>query len=122
MPHAVVSYDMKRFTVATAEPATVSHNPELIKKVLAGKGAIAGLLHLSHIVLPKGSTAVEHSHPDTQEVFYCIRGLVRFSVNGSEEALGAGECLVVEQGERHSILDVPDEAEMVYFMTASTAS
>ncbi len=107
---------MKRYSLETTPYEQISHNPKLKKRVLFHKGVVPGLTHLSQIVLPKGANAIEHVHDNTSEVFYCIRGRVIFVVNGKEEPLGAGECLVVDPGEPHSIKDVTEEAEMVYFM------
>ena len=107
---------MRRFSLKDTPESPVSHNPDIMKRVLCEKGTVPGLMHLSHIVLPKGSGAVEHSHEKTSEVFYCTRGRVIFIVNGNVEPLGPGQCLVVEPGELHSIEDVPEEAGMLYFM------
>ncbi len=107
---------MKRYSIKTTPETPVSHNTGLKKHVLFSNETVPGLLHLSHLVLPKGSTAREHTHEKSSEVFYCLRGEIHFIVNKSEEVLGAGECLVVEPGETHSIKDVTHEAEMVYFM------
>ncbi len=113
---------MKRYSLETTPEAQVRHNPELKKRVLFHKGVVPGLMHLSHLVLPKGSDAFEHVHDNFSEVFYCIRGRIIFIVNGKEEPLGPGECMVVEPGEPHSIKDVPEEAEMVYFMNEPEGS
>ena len=114
-PCAIVNA-MKRFSTEETPESPVSHNPGIMKRVLFHKGTVPGLIHLSHVVVPKGSDAFEHTHDDISEVFYCIRGRIIFTVNGKEETLGPGQCMVVEPGEPHSIKDVPEEAEMVYFM------
>lgn len=107
---------MKRFSLKDTPKSPVSHNPLIMKRVLFKNGTVPGLMHLSHITLPKGSDAVKHVHENTSEVFYCFSGKVIFIVNNKEETLGPGQCLVVEPGEAHSIKDVPEEAEMLYFM------
>ena len=107
---------MKVFSLDETAESPVNHNPEIMKRVLFHRGTVPGLIHLSHVVLPKGSDAVEHSHEGISEVFYCIRGKVIFTVNGQEQPLGPGQCLVVEPHEPHSIKDVTEEAELLYFM------
>jgi quercetin dioxygenase-like cupin family protein len=107
---------MKRFSLKDTPASPVSHDPSLEKRVLFGEGTVNGLKHLSHIVLKAGSRAVEHAHAGNSEVFYVIRGTVTFKVNGNEETLEAGECMVVEPGEKHSIEEVSDGAEMLYLM------
>ena len=114
-----MGYDtgMKRFSLSETPYAPVSHDPGLKKKVLIASGTLTGIKHLSHIVLKEGQTAVEHAHAGVSEVFYCIRGRVVFTVNGLEQHLRPGECLVVEPGQQHSIADVPEECEMLYLMS-----
>jgi mannose-6-phosphate isomerase-like protein (cupin superfamily) len=94
----------------------VSHDPELKKKVLAR--GLPCVKRLSHIVLVPGNRASLHSHPKGYEVFYFIRGAIVFEVNGKEVRLKKGDCLVVEPGEPHSITDVLEETELVYFIAA----
>ena len=109
---------MKRYSLQDTPVSPVSHDATLKKKVIIPPGTLQGVKYLSHIVLKEGSTAVEHLHAGTNEVFYCIRGRVVFTVNRTEEPLGAGECLVVEPGEPHSIKDVTEECELLYFMSS----
>jgi len=91
----------------------VSHNPELKKQVLIKEG-FSCIRHFSHIVFKPGDTAVEHTHDQGYEVFYCIRGEILFMVGGKEVLLEGGSFLVVEPREPHS-LRATTEAEMVYF-------
>jgi quercetin dioxygenase-like cupin family protein len=108
---------MKHYSLDTTPLSGLSHDPTLKKQVLMPPGEMDSPVHISHIVLPAGSTAIEHTHEDKNEIFYGIRGLVVFKVNGKEMPLGPGELVVVEPGEHHSIVDVPEEAEMLYLMT-----
>lgn len=106
---------MKHYTLDAAPVRPVSHNPELKKKVLFPDG-ISCLTHISHIVLQPGATASAHSHAETTEIFYCVRGAIVFSVNGESAALLPGHLLVVEPGEEHAIAEVKGESEMIYMM------
>jgi uncharacterized cupin superfamily protein len=98
--------------------APISHAPGLKKRVLLADG-LSCVKNLSHAVLPAGSTAVEHVHGEAYEIFFCVRGEMVFNVNGRDALLKGGECLVVEPGEAHSVRDVKDEAEIVYFFAAA---
>lgn len=108
---------MKHYRLKTTGYTPVSHNPEIKKKVLV-EGGFSCVKHLSHVVLRPGDTAIEHSHPDASEVFYCIRGQVEFVVSGSPVTLKGGSCLVVEPGEVHSIATVREETELIYMLAA----
>lgn len=106
---------MRLYTLDKAEEKPVSHDPSLKKRVLVAEG-VGCVAHISHIVLRPGSTASLHSHQDTTEVFYCVRGSITFAVNGAPVTLSAGSCLVVEPKEEHAIVEVAVESEMVYMM------
>lgn len=110
-------HGMKLFSLNETPFAPVSHDPGLKKQVLMGGDVLPGLRHISHINLLEGSRAVEHDHPDAYEVFYCMGGKVLFKVGGREVPLSSGQLLIVEPGERHSIEDTPEEAELLYFMS-----
>jgi len=106
---------LKHYTLEGAPVRPVSHNPELHKRLLLPEG-VSCLRHISHIVLKPGSVASMHSHPETTEIFYCVRGLITFSVEDTPVRLKRGHLLVVEPGEEHAIIDVSEESEMVYMM------
>jgi mannose-6-phosphate isomerase-like protein (cupin superfamily) len=106
---------MKLQTLEKAEEKPVSHDMGLKKKLLV-PGGVGCISHISQIVLKPGSTASTHSHKDSSEVFYCVRGSIVFNVDGRPVTLSAGSCLIVEPGEEHAIVDVGVESEMVYMM------
>lgn len=107
---------MRLYSLASTPFTPVSHNPELKKQVLMPE-PLSCVRHISHLKLSPGSTAVEHSHNEASEVFYCTRGAIVFRVSGKEVSLNEGSCLIVEPGESHAIVEVPVESEMVYFLT-----
>ena len=106
---------MKHYTLDAAPERPVSHDPELKKRVLFPEG-ISCLRHISHIVLKAGSTASAHTHAETTEIFYCVRGAITLCVNHERTHLLPGHLLVIEPGEEHAIVEVPVESEMVYMM------
>jgi quercetin dioxygenase-like cupin family protein len=106
---------MKHYSRARIPFEPVSHDPALRKQVLVRDGLLPGLGNLSHIVLVPGSRAAGHLHAEGSEVFYCIRGSLRLTVDGKEVLLSGGECLVVEPREVHSIDDTLEESELLYF-------
>jgi quercetin dioxygenase-like cupin family protein len=105
---------MKLYSKDASPLEPVTHDPDLTKKVLFRSGVLPGIEHLSVIRLPAGSRASEHEHADDYEVFYATEGEVVFRVGGRDVTLSAGQCLVVEPGEPHSVLETNSEAELVY--------
>ena len=113
---------MKLFSLRDTPYTPISHDPALKKQILVPDKVLPGIWHISHIILPTGSRVVKHEHRDASEVFYCIKGNVKFRINGKAIALMGGQCLVVEPGEPHSIEDTPAETELVYFMVEGSSS
>lgn len=109
---------MRLYTLEKSEEKSVAHDPALKKRILVPEG-VGAVRHISHIILRPGNTASIHSHKDGTEVFYCVRGSIRFSVNRRTVPLDAGSCLIVEPGEEHAIEEVIEESEMVYMMVAA---
>jgi mannose-6-phosphate isomerase-like protein (cupin superfamily) len=112
---------MKLFSLSETPYTPISHDPALKKQVLVPKNVLRSIWHISHIILSAGSRVSVHEHRDSSEVFYCIKGNVKFMINGKEIDLGSGQCLVVEPGEPHSIEVTPKETELVYFMVEGSS-
>ncbi|MGD2081309.1 MAG: cupin domain-containing protein [Nitrospirota bacterium] len=96
----------------------VSHDPQLKKRVLVGKGAIPHIRAISFIEMNPGDTAESHSHAGGHEVFFGLGGRIDFVVEGRDVPLAEGACLVVEPGEVHSIKGAARGSRMLYFLTA----
>lgn len=108
---------MKLYTLEKAQEKPVSHDPGLKKKLLVPDG-VGCVRHISHIVLKQGESVADHSHSGGAEVFYCIRGSLKFSVNGEPALLSEGSCIIVEPGEAHAIVEVSEKTELLYMMVA----
>jgi quercetin dioxygenase-like cupin family protein len=73
--------------------------------------------HVSHVIFSPGSKISGHAHADGAEVFYCIRGKAAFSINGETVVIMKGHLLIIEPGELHSIDEIIEETELLYFYT-----
>ena len=107
---------MKLFSLHDTPFEPISHDPQLKKKVLT-RNTIPHIKHISHASFPPGSTVSEHSHSDGAEVFYCIRGKAAFFINGQRAVIMEGHLLIIEPGELHSISEIREETELLYFYT-----
>lgn len=106
---------MRHYTLKDSPQRPVSHDPSLIKRLIAGEGILPGIRGISHIVLPVGSSVESHVHEMGYEVFYCIRGEGVAFVDDGEVPMGEGHCLVVEPGEPHGFKSVSHDMELLYF-------
>lgn len=105
---------MKLFSLDETPYEPISHDPQLRKKVLA-RDQLPCLKHISHVILLPGSRVSEHSHSDGAEVFYCIQGEAVFLIKGERFSIKRGHLLIIEPGELHSIPEIIEETEMLYF-------
>lgn len=105
---------MQLFSLDRSPLEPVSHDPGLKKRVLI-HNTLPHIKHISHIILQQGDMASEHVHIDTYEVFYCIRGNAEFLIKGEYVTIRKGDLLFVEPGEFHSITEIKEETELLYF-------
>lgn len=96
----------------------VSHDPGLKKKVFT-KGTLPCVKHISHIMLQPGNIVSEHLHVEDVEVLYCIKGKALFLINGKNVFITEGALLIVDPGEAHSITEIGEETEFLYFRMAA---
>lgn len=98
----------------------VSHNPEIKKKLFVEKGTVPKLMSFGKAIFTPGQGVGEHVHETMYEVFYITKGKARFIVNGKERNVQKGDCIVIEQGERHSQSNPYDkDVEWIYFGIAT---
>ncbi len=94
----------------------VSHNAAIVKNVLVAPGCVPGLMQFSRAVFPPGQTAWAHRHGDMYEIFYFLQGKGVLTVNGQEQHMEAGDCVVIEPGEIHELYNGGSgELVLIYF-------
>ncbi len=65
--------------------------------------------------------AIDVGHPDSHEVFFCIRGHVLINTVGSEHyELRAGDLIVIPEGIPHTLINVGDEPALVSWSAGPT--
>ncbi|MBE9168943.1 cupin domain-containing protein [Pleurocapsales cyanobacterium LEGE 06147] len=82
---------------------TVSHNPEIKKKVMLSLGDLPHLTNFSQAVFAPGQVATAHKHEDMCEVFFVEAGEGIICIENREFPLRQGTCIAVEVGESHKI-------------------
>ena len=107
---------MKRIALAEVPAEGVSHNPEITKQVILRRGDLPHLTNFSRSQLLPGQVSRAHRHIDLFEVFLVESGVGVMKVDGHEERLEAGICVVVEPGEVHEIINTGStELVLLYF-------
>ena len=107
---------MKIISLTDLTEESVSHNPEIRKRVMLRRGDVAHLMNFSQSKLAPGQVARAHRHADMFEVFFVQAGEGVMRVEGAEQRLQAGVCLMVEPGETHEITSTgSSELVLLYF-------
>ncbi|BAY37636.1 cupin 2 domain-containing protein [Nostoc sp. NIES-2111] len=83
----------------------VSHNPEIKKKVMLRFGDLPHLTNFSQASFAPGQTASAHAHQDMCEVFFVESGAGVIRINGQEYPLLPGNCVAIEAGETHEVIN-----------------
>jgi len=103
---------MKITSLTTLSEQTISHNPEIKKKVMLGSGDLPHLTNFSQARFAPGQVAVAHSHPDMWEVFFVSEGEGVIAIDGAAYFLQPGTCVAVAPGEVHELSN-PGPAELI---------
>lgn len=94
----------------------VSHNPQIKKKVMLKLGDLPHLTNFSQARFAPGQSAPAHAHQDMSEVFFVETGVGTIYVDGKAYALVPGNCVAVEPGEVHEVVNTgTSELILTYF-------
>lgn len=107
---------MKRVSLNDLADQGVSHNAAIRKKVMLQPGDIPHLTNFSQAAFAPGQVANAHAHSDMYEVFFVSAGTGTMIVNGLDQSLSPGICILVEPGDVHEVRNTGEEAlVLTYF-------
>lgn len=64
---------------------------------------------LAEATVPPRGTTEEHYHRVAEELYYFVSGSGRIRVEGEEQAVRSGDCVVLPPGARHKLFNDGDE-------------
>lgn len=70
--------------------------PGVIRKIMQPGAS----LMMMEVHFEEGAEGYEHSHPHEQ-MSYCLKGQVEFTIEGEKTVISAGETIVIPGGARH---------------------
>lgn len=106
---------MKIFSLADIAGESVSHDPQITKKMLIRDGELPHLTKFAQLRMTPGQIAHAHSHTDEYELFLVEAGEGSMAVDGEEYHLSAGTCVVFDPEEIHQIVNTgKDDLVMTY--------
>lgn len=96
------------FVPASHEDA---QNPGVLKRVLATRDELlkGRIQMINWAMLPAGSEFQAHYHEDMEEVFIILNGTVEMKVNSESHRLDAGDAIVIDMREIHSMKNLTDK-------------
>ena len=114
---------MKIVNMTSLPETGVSHNPDIKRKTLIGKGEIPRLMMFSKAVLKPGQFVESHTHETMYEVFFICSGRAVFTIDGREIEAQEGDCITVAPKENHSLKNPFDaDGTWLYFGIATDAT
>ncbi len=93
-----------------------THNPKISKKVLIRNGQVKNLTNFTQAVFPAGEVASEHVHQDMAEIFFVEKGHGKIRINGKLLALNEGDCITVEPGDKHELINSSKKDLIFYYL------
>lgn len=105
---------MKKRNIANLKYAPVSHNPNVLKKVLLGYEEVPHVTFFSRATFMPDHIAPSHSHEDMYEIFYVEQGQANFTVGDKDLLVREGDCIIIEPLEKHEIKNVGQSDFIVY--------
>jgi len=107
---------MKLVNLSEIKPEGLSHDADILKRVLLGESELPGSVRLSHALFKPGQKASAHSHSDLSEVFYVISGSGEFIVDGISHTVCEGSAFCIDPGEMHELQNSGNEnLNVIYF-------
>ena len=103
---------MKVVVLADLPEEGVSHDPQLLKKVMIRNGEVPHVKQLARLRMAGGDVAHAHAHAGEYEIVFVEAGEGIARVNDRKIRLGEGTCIVFDPRETHEIVN-PGPAELV---------
>ena len=75
---------------------------------------------VAHIVLPPGTGAAKHYHPEAEESYTMVSGTAQMFLDGEQTTITAGDCVVIKANAHHKIWNETDE-DVVFIATCVPA-
>jgi mannose-6-phosphate isomerase-like protein (cupin superfamily) len=107
---------MKKISLEKVKEQEVSHNPEILKKVMIHKAEFNNIMNFGHTRFTPNQCTSPHYHEDMNEVFFVIKGKGIFYTYESSIEVEQGDCITIPAKEVHwQSNPYKTDLEMVYF-------
>ncbi|MBM3132119.1 MAG: cupin domain-containing protein [Chloroflexi bacterium] len=110
---------MKLISLADVPEEGVSHDPDLIKKVMVRGGEVPHLKQFARLRMAPGQVAHAHAHAGEYEIIYVEAGEGIVRIADRKSRIVKGTCVVFELREVHEITSAgPEDLVLIYFQVS----
>ncbi len=107
---------MKVVTLTDLPEEGVSHDPQLLKKVMIRGGEVPHVKQFARLWMAPGDVAHAHAHAAEYEIVFVESGEGIVRVNGRRIRIAEGTCVIFELRETHEITNPgPGDLVLIYF-------
>lgn len=93
----------------------LSHDPQIVKKVILGNGEAANITQLSRTRILPGQSTTPHTHKDMAEIYTIEIGTLSFTVNGTTSKVEGPASVLIMPGDLHALANNSDQPiELLY--------
>ncbi|MCX6348273.1 MAG: cupin domain-containing protein [Candidatus Aureabacteria bacterium] len=96
-----------------AVTAFVTKDSSIIREILAPRNSAIKRQSLAEATVKQGKATAEHVHPETEEIYYILKGRGGMRIEGEERAVGEGDGIAIPAGKRHAIRNT-GKGELVF--------
>ena len=90
-------------------PAFTTKDGSEIRELLAHRNSCIVKQSLAEARLPPGQSTTPHFHPQTEEIYYILRGAAEMRIGDEVCAIGPGDAIAIPPGATHQISNTGDE-------------
>lgn len=111
---------MKTVLLADLPEEGVSHDPDLIKKVMIRGGEVPHLKQFARLRMSTGQVANAHAHAGEYEIIFVESGEGIVRVDERKSRIVKGACVVFELREVHEITNAgAEDLVLIYFQVSA---
>jgi mannose-6-phosphate isomerase-like protein (cupin superfamily) len=86
-------------------PQFLAQDMAIVRDIVSSRNTSINNLSLAEVVIPPGSSTLEHYHKESEEIFYILEGNGNISVVGESCQINAGDTIVILPGEKHRVVN-----------------
>lgn len=90
-------------------PAFITKDGSEIREILAYRNSALAAQSLAQATVYPGKSTQEHHHPESEEIYYILKGKGRIRVNGESRDIGPGDAIGMLPGNAHKIWNTGEE-------------